>query len=149
MTEENKPTVLLEDQDWYQELITECSAILVEKGYNARIEIIEGKWLLGDRIIAEEGNFKKFGYGDKIVEKLSKQLDISESHLWKILQFRRKYEAWDDVLSKLPHGKAISWHHVCQELLPSAERKVEPTDCHHTFVRCEKCNKRLRYDKNH
>lgn len=142
---EQKALILIENQEWYQELLEECKAIMIEKGFVARMEIIEGKWLLGDRILQEQENFERFGYGDKVVPKMANELNLSESHLWKILQFRRKYSTWSAVEEQLPQGKAISWHHICQKMLPSAKRKVEPTDCSHYWVRCEKCKQKLKY----
>jgi len=144
----DKPMIILEEQEWYQELIGECKSIMVEKGFVARMEIIEGKWLLGDRILQEEDNFERFGYGDKVVEKLANQLELSKPHLFKILQFRRKYPTWSAVEEQLPEGKAISWHKICQKMLPSGKRKVEETECSHKKVKCMKCGKILSYDKS-
>jgi len=137
----------IEDQDFFINLIEECRAIIVERGFLARLELIKGKWELGDRILSEEENFKRFGYGDKIVEKLAPLIGISTSHLWKIIQFRKIYTSWETVESTLPKGKDISWFRLCQNILPKSgeekNREKDQEDCKHLKLKCVKCGKEI------
>ena len=73
----------LSNQEFYQALLEDCQAIVVERGFRARMEAIEGKWELGKRIYEENEQMDRQKiYGDKIVENLSRDLGISNSNLF-------------------------------------------------------------------
>lgn len=146
-----KTITLLQNCEWYQNLLEECQAIIVETRFNSAIEILKGKWELGKRILEDELNFERAGYGKKIVETVSKDLGMSAVHLWKCIQFYKKFpkEKFDDVLNELPEGKAISWFKVSTLYLPKHKEEIEKEKeleelqktCDHPKLRCVKCKK--------
>jgi len=94
----------LTTQDWYKILLEDLKK-LAFKG----ISII--KWQIGDRILAD---FDKFGnpkYGDKRVEGLAKDLDVSSQDIWFCLAYRRKFSnalenvSWREIIKQLPEPK--------------------------------------------
>jgi len=99
--------------EWYTALIEELSACIVETSFNARDAIIQGKHFIGKEILAHEEQFSKAGYL-KASEVIANSLGKSQRDIEQCIQFARKYPD----LSKLPQGKAISWHYISQELLP-------------------------------
>ena len=65
----------LEEEEWYQNFIEECKAIVVETEFCSRLEIIKGKWLLGEAILQANENFeRKKIYGSEIVSHVAESL---------------------------------------------------------------------------
>ncbi len=143
----------IRQEEFYEHFIEECKAIMVESKFISAIELLKGKWELGKRINEEELSFKRAGYGEKIVETVSADLEMSASHLWKCVQFFKKFplKGWDLVEDKLPEGKAITWFRLCQNILPKTtgeevkEKSIEEKQktCVHTKVKCVSCKKEL------
>lgn len=130
------------DQDWFKALIEEGIALLSEKKFQIQMELIEMKWELGDLILKEEENFKRFGYGERIVEILAPILGMSESHLWKVIQFRKKFKSFDEVMGLDPDRKTLSWFRIYTEFLPKhKDEKIKDSNCKHLKVKCVKCGK--------
>jgi len=148
--EENQITI---QDEKYWNLVEECKSIIVETLFNSRIEILKGKWLLGKRITEEELNFEKGVYGEKTIQILAQDLEISQSHLYKILQFYKKFqlENFEKVLEVLPEGKNISWFKICQNVLPKPPEEIEKEEkikkeqeeCPHTQFVCVNCKKKF------
>jgi len=151
----NNELITLNQLDWYQALCEECRAIITETMFNSRIEMLKGKWELGKRVMEEELNFQRAGYGEKMVEVLAKDLEMSAVHLWKCIQFYKKFpqQNFDEVVNELPESKNISWYKVYTQYLPKhideeeKERRLEEIQqqCNHSMLRCPKCKKEFRY----
>lgn len=139
----------LEKQEWFQALIEDLRAILVERTFESNLVRLKMKWEIGDRILQDYDNFQRFGYGERVVETLAEYLNISASHLWKIIQFRKMFPTWGDVEEKLPLGKNISWYQVCQKVLPKTKEEKKSEDdkkklqeeCPHELLKCKMCGK--------
>jgi len=120
----------LENQDFYQALIEELRATMVETIFNSRMEVLKGKWLVGQSI---ENAIEDFGraeiYGSKINSLLARDLNWSEREIARCRQFYRKYEfpSWEQAISKLPGGKNISWHKIVVQYLPEDSTKTKET----------------------
>lgn len=124
--------------EYYVDLLEECKAIKVEREYNSRIEIINGKWELGEKIVnSNEDLERKKIYGKGIIEALSIDLVMSASDLWACCKFYKKYryKTFSDVSENLPEGKNISWYMITREYLgddkneqKSLKRKVYKTE---------------------
>jgi len=107
-------------QEWYQVLIEDCRAIYVEAVFTSRWALVEGHWLLGQRI-REDDNIKKLNSNKKYTKELTKLLSglavkikVSESDLWRSLSF---YDKYPDI-NKLPEGKNITWNKIVTKYLP-------------------------------
>ena len=104
---------------------------------------------MGKRINEEELNFKRAGWGEKVVETIAEDLEMSAVHIWKCVQFYKKFELkeWDDVAEKLPKGKAVTWFSICQDVLPKgqtekereAKTKEKQGSCGHNRFKCLEC----------
>lgn len=103
----------LESQEWYQGFITELKDIVVETEFASRWALIEGRHLLGKRLLEEEHRFTNAGYL-KMSYQVATSLNMSQRVIEQCIQFARAYPE----LELLPMGKNASWHKVCQELLP-------------------------------
>lgn len=105
----------LEEEEWYQAMIEECQAILTEGTFNARWSLIEAYHNLGKRISEENDSFKrKKIYGKEIVKHVAQSLGIGDRTIYYAIQFVKKYPKLDE----LPEGKNVSWHKICNDLLP-------------------------------
>ena len=141
----------LESQEFYIELLEQLRAIITERGHNARMETIQMKWELGERLVKEEENFRRFNYGEQMVEKTAKDLEVSAISLWKTVQFYRKFPmaTFDEVIEALPGGKEINWGKIQKEVLPQPQEDVQKQEeakelqknCLHYELKCTKCGK--------
>jgi N6-adenosine-specific RNA methylase IME4 len=113
----------LATQDWYELLVDDCKAILVEASFTSRWAIVEGYWNLGQRINADNKNFERENiYGEKIVQRVAESLNKGQRSIWLALQFHKKYPD----LEKLPEGKNVTWHDIVNKYLPAPkENKIE------------------------
>ena len=132
--------------EWYENFIEELKSILSESRFSVQLDILRGKWELGRRITEEELSFKKVGYGDKIVETIAKELDISDSQIWRCIQFYKKFPqpAFDGVVEHLGEGKTPTWFKVCSEILPAHTEHNTNVNCTHENLMCLKCRKRFK-----
>lgn len=99
--------ILKEKQKWYKQLILDLKKIQFET-------IVKGKWMLGKRILEEEG---KPEYGEGTIEQIAKDLNIESRELWLCIQFARKC---DDVT--LFTDK--SWRYITHNILPTQKKEL-------------------------
>ena len=124
----------IEKTKWYQSLLDDLKTFITERVFRARMEIIEMKHEIGKRILEEELNFKRANYGEKIIEKIANDLEVSRTDLYLCVEFARKYPIIHDV-DNLPEGKNISWTKIKQKYLPEASEKTqEPGKVHEIAV---------------
>ena len=95
---------LTKQNNWYCKLLEDLKE-LAFKG----ISVI--KWQIGDRILQD---FDKFGtpkYGEKKIEGLARDLDVSSQDIWFCIAYRRKFSnalenvSWRDIIKQLPEPK--------------------------------------------
>jgi hypothetical protein len=155
--------IIIQQEEWYQLLVEQCRAIIVETRFKSAIDLLEGKWRLGKEVWENKMNFERAGYGEKMVETLAKDIGISASHLYKCIEFYKKFPAEDfeQVIPKLPaeEGKAISWYKLCQKYLPETKEEIEIKQmkeqeklerqqlCPHTILVCKICKKEFTTDE--
>lgn len=70
------PCNTLQTTEWYDELVSDCKAIITEAIFTSRWALVEGYWNLGKRIREEQDLERKEIYGKKILSDLSKSLEI-------------------------------------------------------------------------
>jgi len=108
-------------QEWYQELVEECKAIITEAVFTSRWALVEGYWNLGKRI-REEVNLQKHERFEQSRQDLAESVGVSERTLRYACAAYDKYHE----LSELPEGKNISWNKLITKYLPEPkENKVE------------------------
>jgi hypothetical protein len=99
---------------WYQSLIEDCQAIITEKEYNARWELIECYHLLGKRILQEYDKFEKLRMDDSaLIDTVSISIGRSPRTVYRAIRFARVYPD----LQALPEGKNVSWYKICNKYL--------------------------------
>lgn len=116
----------VEGQDWFDKMIEECKAIIVEHEFNSRWALVEGYHALGTRILAENDNFERSKiYGENIVARVRESIGKSKATIWRAIQFAKKYPD----LEALPEGKNTSWGQICKKYLPEPKEEgaEEPT----------------------
>ena len=126
----------LQRQDFYIQLIDDCQAIVTESVFASRWALVEGHWLLGQRIEQES---KKASI-TKLTASLAVALKMSERTLWYAVQFYRQYPQLDTV----PEGKNISWNKLITKYLPAPKEK-DDHECDwedEIYERCKICGKK-------
>jgi len=120
----NEAIILVSDKiekEWYSALIDDCKSIITETTFNSRWALIEGYHALGERIVQEYKHFSQIGiHGQTICQRVGKSLGKSRQTITYAVQFAEKYPD----LSRLPEGKNISWHKICNLYLP--DKKENP-----------------------
>ncbi len=131
--------------DWYEHMVEDCKAIITERVYNSRVELITGYVEVGERIFNDE-NYKKHSRGNQeFVDKLFKDIGISKSEGYRCLQVYEKFFQGKDIVSAVPEtfpeGKNISWNKIIRYHLPE---KSENEECnHHYEMMCVRCGDRI------
>ncbi|ODS42078.1 MAG: hypothetical protein MSIBF_01685 [Candidatus Altiarchaeales archaeon IMC4] len=95
--------------DGYNELLHDVRNILERATYRAYKAVdnlrVQTYWQIGERVVREEINQKRAGYGEEVVNRLSVDLKINERTLYRVLRFYKTYPILTTVLSEL------TWSH--------------------------------------
>ena len=111
--------LIIKNQEWYQELVEECRAIIVETVYISRTEAIKGKHQLGERI-ATDPNYKKYIKGNQeLIRRFAADLGISRTSLYYCIQFYEKYPDVSTAVETFEEQKNISWRKIRKKYLPA------------------------------
>jgi hypothetical protein len=113
-----KGTEVISDES-YNSLLEDLMDLVKETVVNLRYETIKCKWEIGDRIVKEFTAGKVAEYV-KIVKRLSKDLKVSESELYRCIEFKSKFPDFKEMWDRLPEGKNISWNKIKECYLPDA-----------------------------
>jgi hypothetical protein len=124
------------NSDWYKLLLEDCSAIIVEAGFNARWSLVEGYHELGKRILEDVAKFEQGGvYGKQVVKMISKAIQKSERTIYYAIQF---VETYPDINS-LPEGKVITWSKLCKVYLSNKVGNCPHNEYDEVIIRVCKC----------
>ena len=104
--------------DWYNKLLDDLWEL-------AQTKVIEFKHQIGKRVIQDWEKFGKPEYGNKFVETLAKDLEVSGTDLYKCIQFARSYPKLLDVYNIHTGVKKITWKWIRNELLPEHKEEKE------------------------
>jgi len=106
--------------DWYESLVDEIRAMVTEKVFAARWEMIELYHGIG-RLLATDSEYQKHARGNgALLKRVSQSTNVAERDLYRSIQF---YTMFPD-LDKLPDGKNISWNKIVNNLLPAGDEKA-------------------------
>lgn len=149
------------ETEWYQACVSECAAILTEKGEESKIAILELHYLIGKRVLDEALHWERANYGEKVIENLASDIflniqnkESAARRLRECIQFAEKFP---DLLEDSAPGRRIDvmklpqiegmrtpgWKYIKENLLPESKK------CEHSWVEkeviinvCEKCGKK-------
>ena len=105
----------------YKQLLADIKSILqkgLSKAYKAVDNIkVQTYWQIGERIVREELQHKeRADYGERLIEKLTIDLDIQKSILYESMQFYKTYSIFHAVRGEL------SWTHYREYQIVTALR---------------------------
>lgn len=101
--------------EWYQSLVDDIIATKTERIFNARQEVLMCYHEIGKRIVLDV-DYQRYSHGNgKILSRVSKDTQVSERDLYRSIQWYTLFPDPDDW----PEGKNLSWHKVCNHLLPA------------------------------
>lgn len=115
-------STIVENKEWYQQLIEECKAIITEAIFTSRWALVEGYWNLG-KTLREDKELKKWEQkkAGRVLQGLAKDLNISERTIYYSLQAYDKFPNLD----KIPEGKNISWNKLITLYLPEPKKEKQ------------------------
>ncbi len=108
-----------------QNLIDAVKAIKSQRGFNARVELINEKWEIGE-CIASDPEYKKSAQGNgEIIDAVSEALEMSTSDVHYCIQFFTEYpDGVSTAMEKL--GMDASWTKIKEECLGAEkEEKIK------------------------
>lgn len=134
-------------EDFYNALVEDLEAIVVEGIYNTRWLLIETYHRFGKRILEENDNFeRKKIYGKKLIAMIAKSLKskIDARTIYYAIKFAKKYPCKTEELASVlmpEHGKNLTWTKVVRGELTTSKK-----ECEHDFKtiqiqKCIKCGK--------
>lgn len=161
----NQAIATNQTQEWYQYLIESCQAILIERGYNAKVERMLCYGEVGERISNDE-NYQKFIHGNgEFVQKLFSDIGISQSEGYRAIQWyeyakakniKKGFAEWrnfeqmfNNIAGEFPEGKSLSYSIVKSKYLPASSKENESKPHEHDLrvsIKCRKCDYRENLD---
>ena len=136
---------IVKTDEWYILLVESCRLIIAEAIHISRIELIKGKWLVGQVIEVNAGNFKRSEiYGAEINKKVAHDLGVSDREIRRCRQFYRKFPAEDvdKAVQMFSEEENISWNKVITRFLP--EVAINEKEINEETIRilnhCPNCN---------
>jgi hypothetical protein len=118
--------VKVDNNGWYQILVEEIQAIIVERLYRSRQEVISCWHEVGARICTDP-NYQKYSKGNLSAHRqLAADIGKSLSSLYFAMQFYQKFPILSTLLESSPHGKNLSWHKIINEELVEPKSPTEP-----------------------
>jgi hypothetical protein len=100
-------------------LIEDVKDILIERGFNARLELVTAYHEVGARIREESNDDERI---TAVVKRVAEAIGRSERTLWYAIRF---YDKFPD-LNMLPEGKDLSWREICRRYLPESSPSSPP-----------------------
>lgn len=113
----------------YSELIGDLKEII----FGGTWAMIEMQHQLGKRILEEDEAVKT------LVPHVAKDLNRSERSIYYAVQFAQKFPD----INKLPEGKAITWRHIRNELLPGRQLECSHEETKEITI-CIHCGNRIK-----
>ena len=109
----------IQTNEWYEALIEELKATIIEAEFNSRWALVEGHSIMGKLIVetSEEQNYPI----TKLLQDLAVDSGISERKLWYAVQLHKKFP----MLEKIPEGKNISMNKLITQYLPEPKKEKE------------------------
>ena len=83
--------VVIDDSNWYPQLVEDVKAIITERVYRSRQEVIEGWHEVGERIINDENYQKAAKDNLKLRRQLAGDIGKSVQSLYYAIQFYDKF----------------------------------------------------------
>jgi site-specific DNA-methyltransferase (adenine-specific) len=112
----------LTKNEWYNELVEDCKAIITEAIFTSRWALVQGYWELGQRI-REDKLAQEYSKGNKtFVTDLSRNIKVGYRDIYRALQL---YDKYPDI-NNIPEGKNISWNKLITKYLPDIKEKEAP-----------------------
>ena len=117
---------------WFKNLIDDCQGLVIEAEFSSRWVLIVAYHAVGERIEDERENFKKAGITN-ISGSIAEAMNKSPRTIQRCVQFYKKYPDLD----KLPEGKNVSWHQICNKYLPESTGEKRSKN----MITCPFCKK--------
>ncbi len=121
-------------ESWYQNLIEDCRAILIQRTLRARLELIYCYGEIGERIVTD-ANYKKFAHGNQeFLEDIFEAIELKKRLGYKAIELyefvKREYEKkslplgaifedmFESIIDVFEEGNNISFKKILIKYLP-------------------------------
>lgn len=116
------------DEQWYLQMVEDLHAIAVETVYRSRMELILGKYQVGERICLDP-KFKKFpGSKTAFLSNLFRDSNLGERDGYYCVNFYETYPNFRTDVQSFQEGKNLTWNKIKQNYLtaPKTPKVVLP-----------------------
>src|SRR3990167_2083440 len=110
----------LQTNEWYEALLEDLRATIIEAEFNSRWALVEGHSIMGKLIT--EASLEQNLPITKLLQNLAVDSGISERKLWYSVQLYKK----SPDLGKIPEGKNISMNKLITQYLPEPKKEKTP-----------------------
>lgn len=135
MKKKTQELVKYSKDDWFEALLEELKALIVESRFAIEEQIIRAKHEVGRLIVEHEDKASSA----ELILIVAEQLDVSERTIQQSVQFYR----FDPKLTVLNEGKNISWRKCLMRM--QKPKMIEPCEHEETKVIhvCTKCGDKV------
>lgn len=126
-------------EEWYNNLIEECQAIITETVYISRQALIEGKHQLGERICRDPYFRKLSGSRNATLKKIFEDIGIGRSEGYACVAFYEKFPKLSAGVERFTEQKNISWDKIKRNYLPVRKDKQEECTHENKITICRDC----------
>ncbi|MEM5871469.1 MAG: hypothetical protein QW051_01210 [Candidatus Aenigmatarchaeota archaeon] len=140
-----KSKQIIKIDEWFKQLTEEIKAIIAVKTFNANVEFIEGKWLIGKTIEEALKDLNRAQiYGKKINQQIAEAVGLSEREIYRCRQFYNlyPYKNFDEVVRKI-NAPVLNWKTISNMVLPSGDTDTTQKPKEYISVRIDEENKIL------
>ncbi len=107
-------------ESWYSQLIEDCRDIVIETEFASNWALVEGRHLLGSRILQDYDKAQLLRMPDsELVQRIALSIKRSKRTVYYSIQFARMFPD----LNLLPDGKNVRWGHIVNKYLTTGEKK--------------------------
>ena len=108
-------------ESWYNQLIEDCLDITVETEFASNWALVEGRHLLGSRILQDYEKAQLLRMPDsELVQRIALSIKRSKRTVYYSIQFVRMFPD----LNSLPDGKNVRWGHIVNKYLTDGKERV-------------------------
>lgn len=114
---------------WYQSLVSDCKKLIEEAKIGAGMVLIEAKYDLGKRILADYSRFGSYE-GGKTQADLAYELGFSQATISDCIRFAERIKLeYDGSFERFINGvDKLSWRKIALEWLPKRRKRFDPVD---------------------
>jgi hypothetical protein len=119
-----------------ESVVQEINDIIYQKKFNAGVELLECKFLIGEALVKSPLWERKTR--QNLLDEVATRCELGDRSVRYCAEFYEKYETFQKVLDQAdPDHKLPAWREIVKELPSARKEKEEPVEkCKHCKLHC-------------